>query len=249
MITVRKKKFDFNNSNKYYYRDSKLITHFFNALSSTFPPGEEFFVRSVRRFRKNNKSDLEKSISGFIGQEAWHTIAHQTLNRYAEENNVPLEKWDAKIDWLLKYVETKITAKQCLAVTVALEHYTATMGKEILTNHKWLSHFEEPYRELIEWHSTEEVEHKTVAYDVYLRENGDYFTRASVMLGASILFWVIISFMTAHLFLTDKDMSLFEKCVELKHGLYELLGPNGFITNIAKDIPQYFKPNFHPSQI
>ena len=150
-ITVRQKKFDFSNTPKYFYSDSKLITHFFNALSSTFPPGEEFFVRSVRRFRKNDNSDLEKDISGFIGQEAWHSMAHETLNKYAEFHNVPLLKWDSRIEKLLTTVEKKITPKMCLAITVALEHYTASMGNELLNNNKWLDGFAEPYNELLKW--------------------------------------------------------------------------------------------------
>lgn len=248
-ITVRQKKFDFSNTPKYFYSDSKLITHFFNALSSTFPPGEEFFVRSVRRFRKNDNSDLEKDISGFIGQEAWHSMAHETLNKYAEFHNVPLLKWDSRIEKLLTTVEKKITPKMCLAITVALEHYTASMGNELLNNNKWLDGFAEPYNELLKWHATEEVEHRNVAYDVYVREGNDYLLKTSVMIGASIIFWILISYMTCDLFFKDKDMSKLTKIYEFLYGVNQLIGHKGFVTNILKDIPMYFKPSFHPSQM
>lgn len=248
MISVRKNKFDFKNSNKYYYKDSKLITHFFNALSSTFPPGEDFFVRAVRKHRKPLQDDLERDISGFIGQEAWHSQAHKTMNIYAETHNIPLTKIEDFINTALKLIESKLTAKHCLAVTVALEHYTASMGMEILNNKKWLKHFEEPYKELIKWHSSEEIEHRHVAYDVYMRDySDDYKTRVMVMIGASVIFWVAISIMTGMLFISDKDMTPVEKTKELTKGLFKLIGPNGFVTNILKDVPIFFKKDFHPN--
>lgn len=250
MIPVRKNKFNFQNTKKYYYNDSKLITHFFNALSSTFPPGEDFFVRSVRSHRKQIQNDLEKDISGFIGQEAWHSMAHKTMNVYAESHNVPLTKIEDSVNVALKIIEKYLTPKQCLAVTVALEHYTASMGMEILNNKKWLSNFDEPYKELIKWHSTEEIEHRHVAYDVYMRDYGDdYNTRALVMVGASVIFWIVISIMTGLLFITDKNMSLFEKIKEGIYGTNQLIGFNGFITNILKDLPIYFRKDFHPNMM
>lgn len=251
MIQVRKNKFDFKNTTKYYYKDSKLITHFFNALSSTFPPGEDFFVRAVRTHRKQIPNDLlEKDISGFIGQEAWHSMAHKTMNIYAETHNVPLTKIEDFINTALHLIEKKLTVKQCLAVTVALEHYTASMGMEILNNPKWLSLFEEPYKKLIEWHSTEEIEHRHVAYDVYMRDySEDYKTRAYAMIGASIIFWLAISVMTGMLFFSDKDISAKEKFFELIHGIKELIGPKGFVTNILKDLPIFFKKDFHPNMM
>lgn len=246
-ITVRPKKFNFEGSPKYFYTDSKLITHFFNALSATFPPGEDFFVRSVRHFRRNDNSILEKNISKFIGQEAWHSMAHDTLNKYAEYHNVPLLKWDRRIDRLLKRTEKLLTPKMGLAVTAALEHYTAAMGNELLNNDKWLNMFIEPYRELLFWHATEEVEHQEVAYDVYVRESNNYLLRTSVMIAASIIFWILISYMTCNLFFNDKDMSYKTKAYELIYGLNQLIGNDGFIRNILKEIPVYFKFNFHPS--
>lgn len=246
-IIVRKKKFDFTNSPKYYY-DNALITHFFNAMSATFPPGEDFFVRSVRHFRKNTKTDLEKEISAFIGQEAWHSLAHEALNNYSIKHNINLKEWETKIDYLLKNAERLLTPKMCLAVTIGLEHYTASMGKEILNNPYWINKFQEPYKDLILWHSTEEVEHRAVAYDVYLREANDinsYLIRCIIMLVSSILFWIIISYMTLDIYVKDKTIK--NKNTQFVIGVFELIKPNGFVTNIMKDIPKYFKYTFHPN--
>ena len=58
------------------------------------------------------------------------------------------------------------------------------------------------------------------------------------MIGASIIFWLAISVMTGMLFFSDKDISAKEKFFELIHGIKELIGPKGFVTNILK-IYQY----------
>ena len=44
-----------------------------NALSTTFPDGERFFIDSVRNFQDQIKDPkLQKDIRAFIGQEANH---------------------------------------------------------------------------------------------------------------------------------------------------------------------------------
>ncbi|HEY1118264.1 MAG TPA: metal-dependent hydrolase, partial [Acidimicrobiales bacterium] len=50
-----------------------LSSHIAACLSSVFPDGEDFFVRSVRNFR-GEVSDpvLAQEMRGFIGQEAIH---------------------------------------------------------------------------------------------------------------------------------------------------------------------------------
>ena len=108
-ITIRPLKFDFSDSIRYYYKDSKFVTHFMNALSSTFPAGETFFVKSVRKFRKPIKDELEINISKFIGQESYHSLAHQVMNEYAQTQNIPLKTLEEVIDKALLFVEKHIT--------------------------------------------------------------------------------------------------------------------------------------------
>ena len=51
-----------------------------NALSLTFPDGERFFIRSVRRFEKEAPAALRGSIRDFIVQEGAHTREHMAFN-------------------------------------------------------------------------------------------------------------------------------------------------------------------------
>ena len=246
MITVRKREFDFKNSPKYFFKRNKFVTHFLNALSTSFPPGEDFFVRSVRRFRKNNKSQLEKDISAFIGQEAFHSLAHKAMNEYASKFDLPLNQIQTALDVAIKTIESQLTPKQCLAITIALEHYTAVMGEELLSNPKWLESMCLPHKDLWKWHAMEEVEHKSVAFDVYQKNCPDYLTRIVTMTIIHIVFLTVIMIITGGLMINDNEMSRLGKIDQTAYGLWLLFGPNGFLTNISKKLPQYYMPGFHP---
>ncbi len=59
-------------------------TAIYNALSTTFPAGEAFFVESVRAFRKGAPPKLAEEIKGFTTQEAIHSREHDAFNKRGE---------------------------------------------------------------------------------------------------------------------------------------------------------------------
>src|SRR5699024_4378992 len=66
---------------RYWYDDDPVLTHFMNVLSVTFPDGERFFVDAVRALRDRiDDAERQKEISGFIGQEAMHSLEHKAFN-------------------------------------------------------------------------------------------------------------------------------------------------------------------------
>lgn len=245
-----KPNFNFNNTPKYYFPNSKFITHFFNALSSTFPPGEQFFVRSVRNYRTYEKNDFEKRIAKFMQEESFHTIAHDTFNKYAQTYNIPVYEMQKRIDVALKYIEKNIKPIHCLAITVALEHYTAEMGKELLRTNRWLSQLEDEYERLWRYHATEESEqsHSSLAFDLYQKQNRKNYEKNVIMIGASIILWIVLSIETLYFMAVDKDISKLEMITETSKGLYLLLnGKYGFLNKVFRHIPKFFDKNFHPN--
>ena len=57
---------------------------FFNALSMSFPAGEQFFIDSVRTGLKSlpeaERQKYAQEVQGFIGQEATHRRIHALFN-------------------------------------------------------------------------------------------------------------------------------------------------------------------------
>lgn len=133
-----------------------------NTLSTFFPEGEAFFIESVRHFRKvvEKGSDLDTDISRFIGQEAFHSIAHSDLNSRLYQSGY---KDVTRIVRFCLGMIFKMSPKLSLHVTAILEHYTATLARQVLDGVYVLSPEE---RELWVYHATEEWEHRRVSFDV-----------------------------------------------------------------------------------
>src|SRR3546814_1594223 len=62
-----------------------LFRSFYNALSSTFPVGEKFFMSAVRHYRDEAPEALRDQIDDFIFQESTHSREHVFFNRQARD--------------------------------------------------------------------------------------------------------------------------------------------------------------------
>jgi hypothetical protein len=160
---------------KHFAEDGDLIaSHVIMALSSVFPDGEDYFVRSVRNYRdKVTDPALKRQVAGFIGQEAVHGREHRVFNDRLAELGYPTKEYEAVTRFGLKIREKLLPAKSNLAATAALEHFTATLAELVLTNEEIRDLMgADAVRELFEWHALEESEHKAVAFDVYKAVGG-----------------------------------------------------------------------------
>src|SRR3546814_17111606 len=81
-ITVRRPGIDHEQPlPRYFVADDPMRSHIAAMLSSVFPEGEDFFVRSVRNYRDRiDDPELSKQVKGFIGQEAIHGREHRDFN-------------------------------------------------------------------------------------------------------------------------------------------------------------------------
>jgi hypothetical protein len=160
-----------------------ILSHVAAALSAVFPDGEDFFVRSVRRFR-DEVSDpaLKRQVAGFIGQEAMHGREHRALNDRLDALGYPTKVVERMVKRGLQVRERVLSAKSNLAATAALEHFTATLAELLLTSADTRDLFgHEGVKNLFLWHALEESEHKAVAFDVYKTVGGSELTRVLTM--------------------------------------------------------------------
>jgi hypothetical protein len=160
-----------------------IASHVAATLSAVFPEGEDFFVRSVRRFRDQvTDPELKRQVAGFIGQEAMHGRQHRAFNQRLAELGYPTRQVDRGVALALKTRERLLSPKSNLAVTAALEHFTATLAELVLTSEETREMFgNEAVKELFVWHALEESEHKAVAFDVYKAVGGSERTRVFTM--------------------------------------------------------------------
>src|SRR3954465_5569906 len=110
-----------------------VMSHVLAVLSSVFPDGEDYFVRAVERGQHHVTDPvLKEDVEGFIGQESMHGREHRVLNERLAELGYPTHAIGAYVRWLTAFRERFQGEKGNLALTSALEHYTATLAETLL---------------------------------------------------------------------------------------------------------------------
>ena len=222
-------------------------TAIYNALSTIFPAGEAFFVESVRAFRHGAPPKLADEIKGFTTQEAIHSREHDAFNRRATDAGYDLTKLERRVEERLAEARSRPQIAS-LAATIALEHFTAILAHQLLANPAHLAGAEAETAELWRWHSCEEIEHKGVAFDTWLRATRDWPRAKRWKLKAKVML-----LMTEH-FLVDRTAGALElmrqdgvtgpKAWALL--LWYLWVRPGMFRRIAGAWIKYFLPGFHP---
>ena len=168
-------------------------TAIYNALSTTFPKGEAFFVESVRAFRDGAPAKLAEEIKAFTTQEAIHSREHDAFNKRAAEAGYDLSKLEAQVEKRLAVTRDKPLVVS-LAATMALEHFTAILAHELLADPKHLDGADPETADLWRWHAVEEIEHKGVAYDTWLHATRHWSRSKRWKLKARVMLYVTRNF-------------------------------------------------------
>lgn len=247
-ITVRQTQFK-PEKIKAHYTESTLMSHFLTALSMSFPQGERFFVETVRNVRDQiSDQQLQKDISGFIGQEAHHALAHEQFNQLVQSSEYHLKKFEKAYEQEMIRLRG-LSQRRQLAATVALEHFTAMMAGYMLeypdVMFKGLS---ENMKNLWLWHAVEEIEHKHVAFDVYQQVFDNLAQRRRSMRTITLGFISSTVIMTSHLVWQDRRNTLYQPKQILKNAK-TLVGLAQMMWRLLPDYLAFYKASFHPSEI
>ena len=158
-ITVRDVRFGRRVPERWWAGGDPVATAWFTALSATFPRGEALFIDSVKAFREGAPAPLAGEIRAFVRQEANHTREHLALNRATETAGYDLSRIDARVEHLIGLVRARPPIAG-LAVTMALEHFTAMFSHEFLEHPDHFLGAGADQAALWRWHAVEEIEHK-----------------------------------------------------------------------------------------
>lgn len=244
---VRRMDYNFENTPKYWCANDPAMTHYFTGLSTLFPEGESYFVRSVRALREHAKLNeaLDREISAFIGQEAMHSKEHHSFHISAQQHGLNPESLEKVTGIVLKGLEKVFSKKWNLLVTVGLEHYTAVLVVSMMeTVNEYMT--DKTIRDLWLWHSVEETEHKAVAFDLYeyLYGNGlnAYLPRVTIFTLSLILITGLSTIYQIVLMKRDKQLSnlkTWQNFFNFAAKQYKTFIPKFF---------EYYRYDFHPNQ-
>lgn len=242
-ITVRRPGLTFENTPKHFVADDVVRSHIAAMLSSVFPEGEDFFVRSVRAYRDRiDDPVLKEQVKGFIGQEAVHGREHRNFNDHLATLGYPTRFVDRVTKRGLALLNKTAPASIQLAVTAALEHYTATLAEALLRDDGARAEFAtEEIRALFAWHALEESEHKAVAFDVFETVSGSYPIRVGVMAAVHVGFLVGMGVAVVHSLVTEP-----RSWAKVPRSLARLRSHVFFQRTVARRLLDYNRRGFHP---
>jgi predicted metal-dependent hydrolase len=248
-VPTRRLAFEYPTLPRHFVSGDPVMSHVVAMLSAMFPDGEDFFVRSVRAQRDRiTDPELLEQVKGFIGQEAMHGRAHRAFNERLAELGYPTKGVERFVDTTLRFRERVLPDKANLALTAALEHYTATLAETLLEDEEARGHFDVPeVRNLLLWHALEESEHKAVAFDVYRHAGGSEGLRRFTMNMTNVLF--VTFTVGATIVSLAKDPTVRRDPRGLLRSL-KGLRRNPFLTKaVARRIRAYNRPGFHPDDL
>ena len=230
---------------RHYVNGDLVMSHVVAVLSAMFPEGEDFFVRSVRAHADQiTDPELKAQVAGFIGQEVTHGREHRALNERLQEMGYPTRRVDKWVRIGLARNERWFPTKVQLAMTAALEHYTAALAETLLTDERAQALLgETEVRSMLLWHALEESEHKAVAFDVFQTVVGSEKVRIRAMRFTTLAFLANVVFHTVLSMLADRatynPRRLARSLADLRH--------SPFLTrDVVRRIRAYNKVGFHP---
>ena len=260
-ITIKARKVDFGFSTELPYRwysGNPAIFNFCNAISIMFPIGEQFFIDSVRHYKdKITDPVLREEVAGFIAQEAMHSKQHDLCNQVLKVQNKQMFVIEKVAKLFLDTSRHIYPARTLLAISCALEHFTALFADQLLNSTAFRRLAHPVYAELWLWHAVEETEHKAVCFDVYQQVAGGvlgYIERCLVMLLVSVCMLTAILLSAILMIIAnpkksapkqDKPKPVAKKPFATGWIRYLFIKP-GIVPYIMVPYFRYYSPFFHP---
>ena len=221
---------------------------YFNALSMSFPVGEQFFIDSVRDGVKalpaETRQRFEGEVQGFVGQEATHRRIHALFNGHLA-NQGYTNAWEPRILKRLEQMKAFKDPRHAVAITAATEHFTAILSQHLLEHPQSLEGAEPRMQTMWMWHASEETEHRSTAFEVYRALGGSEAWRRRWMRLVTFHFTTDVLRQTARNLWHDGELFRWRTW---KSGFGFFFGRQGLVRHTFKPWLGYFKADFHPEK-
>jgi predicted metal-dependent hydrolase len=247
-IEIRRNiRFDFSETPAVHQRANPYLSHFWNALSVMAPSTERILMRVAREVRDDIRDErLLEDLNALVTQEALHTREHRRLNARLVELGYDIEGVNAELDRMFDDYVAGVDKRAAVALMIAGEHLIYAMSRALLEDPRMTEGMDAEVKGLFLWHAAEEMEHQSVAHDVYVHLFGDgpshRLIRARAFADAGRLLLGSLANVMKRLLASEPDRSASQR-VELFR--FMAISP-GYGRRLGKQAFRYFRPGFAP---
>lgn len=187
-MTVRRMHFDFTpDMERVFVKSDPEVSTLFLGTWMMLPYLEPYLIRSMRQALPHiTDPALKEDLKRFCAQEGEHYKQHAQANeliRGLVPGFAALKPLEMELDAEFKAFSKSKPLKFNLAYAEGFESMTSAMSRTQLETGMF-DRVDSPLASLARWHVMEEVEHRTVAFDVYDHVVGGYAYRLRIGLWA-----------------------------------------------------------------
>ncbi len=148
------------------------------GLSLLLPYLEPYLIRTMNEAKKHiGDRGLLEDLEHFNAQEGQHYRQHRRFNEALRMSGFPrLAEFEAEIDADYRRFSQERSLQFNLAYAEGFEALTTAAARYAFESNQF-ERMHPAARELFSWHLIEELEHRTVAFEVYDHICGDYWYR------------------------------------------------------------------------
>ncbi|KUL40407.1 metal-dependent hydrolase [Streptomyces sp. NRRL F-4489] len=264
-IAPRRVAFDWRETPLHWIPGEPTATHVINVLHLLLPAGERWFVKVFKEALPLVRDDqLLKDVKGFMGQEATHSVQHAYVLDHLAHQGLDTAPYTRHVDFLFEYllggkppfglpVPAPEWLRFRLSLIAAIEQFTAVLGNWVLAADGLDRADPDPVMlDLLRWHGAEEVEHRSVAFDMYQHTGGEDPARyARRVLGMAVTAPVLLylwAWGAAYLLRHDPQLADRSRYSLREHQRAVRKGLLPTWRELGAAIPRYLRRSYHPSQ-
>lgn len=154
-----------------------------NGLSIGMPYGEPYVMASVRSALGDIEDPvLVAEVEAYLDQEREHSRQHKRFNTLLTAQHPALKRVEKWLAWTYRFLQRRAGKKFGIAYAAGFEATAFAAARWMDGNrHELFYGADSEPSTLFLWHLAEEVEHKTVAHDVWVTVDGRRLRYAAAM--------------------------------------------------------------------
>jgi uncharacterized protein len=218
------------------------VSHTLNAFQLALPYLEPYFIDAIKEGTRHVRDPrLRSDARAFCAQEANHSRQHGRYGRFLRKRYPRLEDYEKAIQQSLVRSRREEPLAFRLAFTAACEAITGELSRFLFRRAEaWFRDADVHFAGLMLWHAAEEIEHKSVAFEILEASGCGYGVRVSALGSAVRQMLVELDPIASYMLAVDGIGGAVSRARRLAFRA-------DFITAVVPRLIRYAMPGYDPS--